>query len=178
MSDSSGNNHNIPQLVQDEGCPVKFYDWKSFLKQFFKPRSSLTTYHHFRADKESPGIVFVKEYCDSLEKEFRLLKKRVVIDSSMPSELPRKGLDAMRQWCLYQEIRPLCYDNKDITCPKPTVPKPEITIVEHVDKTRKCSYCKETGHDKRRNGEILCPMMPKWHDIKHLYMLYYCIYYV
>jgi hypothetical protein len=43
--------------------------------------------------------------------------------------------------------------NKDITCPKPTVPKPERTIVEHVDKTRKCSYCKETGHEKSRNGE-------------------------
>ena len=158
---SSRNTHNIPQLVQDKGCPVKSDDWKTFLKQFFKPLSSLTTYHPFRADKESPGIVFVKEYCDSLEKEFRLLKKRVVIDSSMPSELPRKGLDAMRQWYLYQEIRALCYGNKDITCPKPTVPNPEITIVEHVDKTRKCSYCKETGHEKSRNGEILGPMMPK-----------------
>ena len=115
MSDSSGNNHNIPQLVQDEGCPVKFYDWKTFLNQLLKPFSSLTAYHHFRADKESPGIVFVNEYCDFLEKEFRLLKKRVVIDSSMPSELPKKGLDAMRQWYLYQEIRPLCYGNTDIT---------------------------------------------------------------
>jgi hypothetical protein len=65
----------------------KLYDGKTFLKQFFKPLSSLTTYHHFRAEKESPGIVFVKEYCDSLEKEFRLLKKRVVIDSAMPSIL-------------------------------------------------------------------------------------------
>jgi hypothetical protein len=54
VTDSSRNNHNIPQLVQDEGCPVKFYDWKTFLKQFFKPLSSLTTYNHFRADKESP----------------------------------------------------------------------------------------------------------------------------
>jgi hypothetical protein len=45
----------------------------------------------------------------------------------------------MRQWYLYQEIRPLCYGNKDITCPKPTVPKPEITIVEHVVKTMKCN---------------------------------------
>jgi hypothetical protein len=54
------------------------------------------------------------------------------------------------------------------------VPKPEITIVEHVDKTRKCSYCNETRREKSRNGEILCPMMPKWHDIKHLYMLFYC----
>ena len=73
---------------------MKFYDWKTFLKQCFKPLSALTTYtgNHFRADKESPGIVFVKEYCDSMEKEFRLVKKQVVIDSSMPSELPRKCL--------------------------------------------------------------------------------------
>jgi hypothetical protein len=74
------------------------------------------------------GIVFVKEYCDSLEKKFRLLKKRVVIDSSMPTELPRKGLDAMRQWYLYQEIRPLCYCNKDITCPKPTVHRTSLIL--------------------------------------------------
>ena len=60
VTDSSRNNHNIPQLVHDEGCPVKFYDWKTFLKQFFKPLSSLITYHHFRADKESPRMVFVR----------------------------------------------------------------------------------------------------------------------
>ena len=96
----------------------------------------------------------------TLEKEFRLLQKQVVIDSSMPSELPRKVLDAMRQWYLYQEIWPLCYDNKDITCPKPIVSKPEITIVELFDKTRKCSYCKQMGHEKSRNGKILYPMMP------------------
>jgi hypothetical protein len=58
VTDSSGNCHNIPQLVQDEECPVKLYE-------FIKPISALTTYRHFRADKESPGIVFVKEYCDS-----------------------------------------------------------------------------------------------------------------
>jgi hypothetical protein len=98
VTDSSGNNHNILQLVQDEGCPVKFYDWKTFLKQFFKTLSALTTYHYCHADKEAPGIVFVKEYCDFMEKEFRLHKKRVAIDSSMSSELPRKGLDAIRQW--------------------------------------------------------------------------------
>jgi hypothetical protein len=37
VTDSSRNNHNIPQLVQDEECPVKFYDWKTFLEQFIKP---------------------------------------------------------------------------------------------------------------------------------------------
>jgi hypothetical protein len=96
-----------------------------------------------------------------MEKEFRLLKKRVVIDSSMPSELPRKVLDAMRQWYLYQEIWPLCYDNKDITCPKPIEPTPEMTVVEHFDKTRICSYCKQTRHTKNRNGTNLYSMISK-----------------
>ena len=37
-----------------------------------------------------------------------------------------KGLDAQRQWYLYEQIRPFCHSNlaKDITCPKPTVSKP------------------------------------------------------
>jgi hypothetical protein len=74
-----------------------------------------------------------------MEKEFRLLKKRVVIDSFMPSELPRTVLDAMRQWYLFQEIWPLCYDNNDITCHKPIEPKPEMTVV--------------LGHTKYRNGK-------------------------
>ena len=48
VTDSSRNNHNIPQLVQEEGCPVKLYDWKTFLKQF------LSHFHH-----SQPIIIFV-----------------------------------------------------------------------------------------------------------------------
>ena len=59
VTDSSRNNHNTQQLVQDDECPVKLYDWKTFLKQFFKPLSALAIDHHFCADKDSPGIVFV-----------------------------------------------------------------------------------------------------------------------
>ena len=70
-------------------------------------KSPNATQTHKNMFNETTRMVFVKEYCNSLEKEFRLLKKRVVIDSSMPSELPRKGLDAMREWYLYQAIRPL-----------------------------------------------------------------------
>jgi hypothetical protein len=155
VTDSSRNNHNIHTATcwrWRMSCEIQWLE--TIPKAVFKPLSALTTYHHFRADKESPGIVFVKEYCDSMEKEFRLLKTRVVIDSSISSELPRKGLDDMRQGYLYREIWPLCFDNKAITGPKPTVPKPEITIVELFDKTRKCSYCKQTGHEKSRNGKF------------------------
>jgi hypothetical protein len=38
----------------------------------------------------------VKEYCDSLEKEFRLLKKRVVIDSSMPEHVQMFNIMSLR----------------------------------------------------------------------------------
>jgi hypothetical protein len=43
---------------------------------------------------------------------------------------------------------------KSVICSKPGYPKPEITIVELFDKTRKCSYCKQTGHEKSRNGNV------------------------
>ena len=45
---SSKNKHNLPQLVDDPDCPVKFYDWASHLKRWFKPIPHLTSYHHFR----------------------------------------------------------------------------------------------------------------------------------
>jgi hypothetical protein len=48
VTQSSRNSHNIPQLVDDPVNPVIFYDWKTYLKQFFKHIPHLTTYHHFR----------------------------------------------------------------------------------------------------------------------------------
>jgi hypothetical protein len=74
---------------------------------------------------------------------------------SLTKTIPGDSLSARKWWYVVSDESGL----KDITCPKPTVPKPEITIVEHVDKTRKCSYCNETGHEQSRNGEILCPMI-------------------
>ena len=48
VTNSSRNHHNVPQLVDDDQKPVKFFDWSSYLKQFFKPIPHLKTYHHFR----------------------------------------------------------------------------------------------------------------------------------
>ncbi|CAG2209911.1 unnamed protein product [Mytilus edulis] len=43
----------------------------------------------------------------------------------MPNTLTSKGLDAARQWYLYEQIREYCYSeaNKDVICPKPTIAK-------------------------------------------------------
>ena len=48
IASSITNHHNVPQLVDDDQKPVKFFDWSSYLRQFFKPIPHLKTYHHFR----------------------------------------------------------------------------------------------------------------------------------
>ncbi|XP_033725205.1 uncharacterized protein LOC117315170 [Pecten maximus] len=57
VTHSSRNGHNIPQLVKDEDKPLIFRDWKSYLKQYFKPLKNLTKYHHFLVDATKPGTV-------------------------------------------------------------------------------------------------------------------------
>ena len=45
---SSKNGHNIPQLVDDDEKPVRFYDWASFLKKMLTPIPQLKSYHHLQ----------------------------------------------------------------------------------------------------------------------------------
>ena len=47
----------------------------------------------------------------------------------MPESKEPKGLEANRQWYLYEQILPffLTILQADFTCPKPTVPKPNFT---------------------------------------------------
>ncbi|KAJ8300396.1 hypothetical protein KUTeg_021915 [Tegillarca granosa] len=111
VSASSRNGHNISQLINDLLCP---------------PLKELSKYHHFRMHSDSPGCVFVREYASDCEVKVNLFKKCISPQSiSLPSVLVPSGLDPVRQWYLYHEIRPCCHSNKDITCPKPTVPKSE-----------------------------------------------------
>ena len=75
----------------------------------------------------NPGIVTLKKYCDSEEEMFNILKRASSVDTtSTPLEIKPTGLDAARQWYLYEQIRPFVQSNlaKDFTCPKPFIPKP------------------------------------------------------
>ncbi|KAJ8309819.1 hypothetical protein KUTeg_011684 [Tegillarca granosa] len=158
---SSRNGHNIPQLVNDDQHPVIFYNWKEFLKTIFKTLPGILKYHHFRMSKNYKGVVFVREYADDVEIKINLLKKQHLINPIiLPTILKAKGLDANRQWNLFEEIRPLCFeiDSKDVVCPKPSIPKPVIVMKEERDKLKKCSYCKETGYDRSSSGKIICPL--------------------
>ncbi len=61
----------------------------------------------------------------SAEVEFELLKAPWAAEEDFPAVVPPRGLNADRQWYLYESIRPFCPDpDKDTVCPLPSVPKP------------------------------------------------------
>ena len=72
-----------------------------------------------------PGVVLYKEHSDSPEERLQLLKQSWSMDSSvLPDVVPPRGLSSEHQWYLHEQIRPFCpEEDKDITCPMPTVPK-------------------------------------------------------
>ena len=72
---------------------------------------------------QSPGKVYTREYANSDEVERDLLQAGASLDG-MPSKVPLPGLDAARQWYLYDEVAPFCL-NPAKACPKPTMPKPK-----------------------------------------------------
>lgn len=119
---------NVAQLVckEDGSTIVPTYDWANLFAEHFRKLPSIKKYHHFRMSSSSPGMVFVKEHSDSPEVEFSLLKHPWSPRSEdLPDTVPPRGLTADRQWYLFEQIRPFCPEEaKDVTCPRPRVPKP------------------------------------------------------
>ena len=95
---------NIPQLCGNENGEmfVTFYDWTSFLKQFFRKVKQIKKYHNFSFSHDS-GILKIKEFSDSEIVEQNLLVHSPSMDE-MPTTITPKALDAKRQWYLYDEI--------------------------------------------------------------------------
>ena len=65
---------------------------------------NIILYHHFRMHKDNPGVVYVKEHANSPEKAIHPFKLRVPSDQ-MPDEIIPPGINAQRQWYLYEQIR-------------------------------------------------------------------------
>ncbi|XP_062612907.1 uncharacterized protein LOC134274662 isoform X2 [Saccostrea cucullata] len=131
VAHSSKNGHNIPQLTDDAEMPVVFYDWKAYLQQFFKPLKNLTKYHHFSVHSDKPGEVEVQERISGHSISVNLLKNNMhPVSGQLPEAIPSRGLDLIRQWYLYDNIREFCNSDvaKDVVCPKPIQPKPEINL--------------------------------------------------
>lgn len=149
MTESSKAGKNIPVPTVDffgkRNC--EWYEWSTFLSQYFRTIPGITKYHHFLVSQEDPGVIVCKELADSPEVHISLLrapKSTIPNTDVLPSIIVPKGLDPHRQWYLFEQIRPFCHSNlsKDFTCPKPTVPKPN----DAASQTR-------TTLPTKRNGE-------------------------
>ena len=108
---------NIPQITKrvDGRRLVKWYDWKSYFCTLYKTIPNITTYHHFRFDKKSPGIVFVQTLADSPEIAVTISSENTIDIHKLPREIIPKGLDLKRQWYLYEEISPFCSSSETVS---------------------------------------------------------------
>lgn len=117
---------NIPQLVGLESGEslVPSYDWQTFLSPSYCPLPGIKRFHHLHFTRQRPGVVLAKEFQHSPEQEFELLRPDANVRQEVPCQQEKPGLDAKRQWYLFDQIRDFCTEEtKDITCPRPSVPR-------------------------------------------------------
>ncbi len=168
---------NFPQLVADENglVIVPRLDWTSFFAPRMKKCIGIKKYHHFHFDSEQPGVIGVQLQSDNPTKWIKLLKEEWSPHrDDVPDTISPKGLSVERQWYLHDSIRPFCPENdKDITCPLPSVERPGSRRTTPVStfspspmcesppthlpppisasspKKRRCGKCKQIGHNSR-----------------------------
>ena len=118
---------NLSQLcgTEDGEVIVPSFDWTTFLARFFRKVVSVKKFHHFHFEEGSTTLR-VQEYSDTAYLTQELLKQNLPTITEMPQTIQPKGLDAKRQWYLYDEIRPFTAEHcQDITTPLPAVAKPK-----------------------------------------------------
>ncbi|XP_033629960.1 uncharacterized protein LOC117292140 isoform X2 [Asterias rubens] len=138
--ESTATRLNMAQLVGSESQEVfvPSYDWQTFLGAYFKPIDGdvgIKSFQHFRFSCEEPGVVYASKRQSDEEKKFNLLRSPNTLPPvELPEELTPPGLDAERQWYLFDEVREFCSEKgADITCPRPTVPNPKKLVAEESD---------------------------------------------
>ena len=119
---------NIVQLVSNEdgSIVVPTYNLMNFFAPHFKKVISIKKLHQLHFTSLEPGLCYVKERADTQQTLIQLLKSPWMPDGSeLPSIIQSKGLSPERQWYLHDQISHFCPENdRDITYPFPTVPKP------------------------------------------------------
>ena len=168
---STKAHQNIPQCLHGNGGEtlVTFYQWSEHLSHFFRCIANILSYHNFRVTYQEPGIVYLREFSNSVEICYEILKPNVSMEElhTLPNLTHIHGLDPQRQWYLYEQSRPHCKSNlaADLTCPKPSVPKPLLSLSRNAytniqdtaensststsKRKRSCSICHNPGHTKR-----------------------------
>ena len=167
VESSTTGGQNKAYIVGAESVkPFAYYNWADFLSNFFTTIPHITSYYHFRCKSDCSGVVFVREFADSEEKEVPVLKHNITVDrEALPSQITPPGLSLDRQWYLYEQIRKFCDEEfQDVTCPEPRVQKRSRTQDEDESPPAKqskrlCSYCRMAGHTKTKKSVITCPKL-------------------
>ena len=114
---------NICQLVgaQDGSTIVPSRDWAGFLSSHYRRLDGIKKYHHFRFERDHPGVVFLKKTATA-EEEQRILLRGEWTPSHVdkPPSITPLGLSLERQKYLFDKIREYCrVDVRDLVCPDP-----------------------------------------------------------
>lgn len=123
---ASPNGHVLCQPFRNKNGDrnYQYYEWDVWFSKYFNKFPEIKKYRHFSFNKAIPGEVIVKEFIDSKEYTFNLLKnERFRFDKveTKPCVIMPSGLSIERQWYLYDNIREHIPNERDKneTCPLP-----------------------------------------------------------
>ena len=123
VDESTVSGVNVSELcgLHDGTVLVPVYDWASFLATYFKKFPNIKNFHHFRFTKEEPGVMYFRQFSDTPESRFLLLKKNDVLPPrTLPTTITPSGLDFQRKSYLYREIREFCREGtENLIAPSP-----------------------------------------------------------
>ena len=134
---------NLCQLVgtQDGTTIVPSRDWAGFLSSHFCRLDGIKKYHHFRFERDHPGVVFLKKTATAKE-EMRclLLGDWSPSLADKPPLVPATGLSLERRRYLFERIRDYCREEcKDAVCPDPSLLIHQPPEIHPVPSKRVCS---------------------------------------
>ena len=102
---TTGGQNKAYIIGAESAKPFAYYDWTEFLSHFFTTIPHLTTYYHFHCKASHSGVVFVREFADSEEKEVSILKRNIIVDrDDFPCKITPPGLSLDQQWYLFEHI--------------------------------------------------------------------------
>lgn len=117
---------NTPFVVTGE---YTLYDWSGFLSTYFQTVPQLLSYHQFEIRLEN---ILARPFVAEDPTALSIVKRPLGVNQLAPV-IPSKGLDAARQWYLYDSIREFCRDGtEDLVAPLPSVEKPgDISYIQY-----------------------------------------------
>ena len=93
-SSISGNNIPYPIIDPFGKRLTRWYDWSSFLSQFFIPIPSITKYHYFAVSHENLSKIMCKEFIDSPEIQIMIVSQaKREVPNTLPPVITPEGLD-------------------------------------------------------------------------------------